>query len=93
MFQLPPLTQDPSKSLTKEGAHSSFGTGHIGNVGGRDAPVPTGCVVNSPDAVVLAVPPIEERRKSTPKNVFDRSARSSKSPSYSSGTDLGVKYL
>ena len=45
---------------------------------------------SSPDAVVLAVPPVEERRKSTPKNAFNRSPRSSKSPSYSAGSDLGV---
>ena len=48
---------------------------------------------SSPDAMVLAVPPVEERRKSTPKNAFNRSPRSSKSPSYSVGSDLGVKYL
>ena len=59
----------------------------------RDVPTVPGRLVNSPDAVVLAVPPVEERRKSTPKNVFDRSARSSKSPSYSSGTGTEVNRI
>ena len=45
---------------------------------------------SSPDSVVLAVPPVEERRKSTPKNAFNRSPRNSKSASYSSASDFGV---
>ena len=71
---------------------TSFGPGNSRETTG---PVRTGVPGpgrpgSSPDALVLAVPPVEERRKSTPKNAFNRSPRSSKSPSYSAGSDLGV---
>ena len=86
----------PIPMITKDSPGPAYGPGttngppvpgsRSGQPGG---PVP-GNQGSSPDSVVLAVPPVEKRRKSTPKNAFNRSPRNSKSGSYSSASDFAV---
>ena len=87
----------PIPMITKDSPSPAYGPGTTKGppVPGSRSGLPGGPVSgnqgSSPDSVVLAVPPVEERRKSTPKNAFNRSPRNSKSGSYSSATsDFGV---
>ena len=86
----------PIPMITKDSPSPAYGPGTTKGppVPGSRSGLPGGPVPgnqgSSPDSVVLAVPPVEERRKSTPKNAFNRSPRNSKSASFSSASDFGV---
>lgn len=89
MPRIPTITKDPPSPAYGPG--TTKGPPVPGSRSGLPGGPVSGNQGSSPDSVVLAVPPVEERRKSTPKNAFNRSPRNSKSGSYSSATsDFGV---
>ena len=90
-FQMPPIPM-----ITKDSPSPAYGPGSTNGppVPGSRSGLPggpgPGNQGSSPDSVILAVPPVEKRRKSTPKNAFNRSPRGSKAGSYSSASDFVV---